>query len=247
MNNNTRVIMKMKYPILLTIIVFFCSACIFPPPPTPTTTTGTIATTLSTSTTLPPNPLKVVSTHHYVKGNGWYHITGKILNDGKVPLKHVRAKVSIVTSNGVEEEWDDRVVFPSRLDPGQAGAFDMTVGEEDEYTIGEYTVDPDTSVEDTSEPYKQISVSGVSHIEEQGFYKVKATFKNTGEKQAPSYGTVAIFYDGDGKVLAIGAKSIMTSDGGLNPGETLESTFINYHPNKEERIVDYEVVVDYSP
>lgn len=189
---------------------------------------------------------EIVNTYHYVNKLGYYHITGAVKNTGTVPVKHVRVKLKALTSSGEEEEWGDRVVHPSRLEPGEVAVFDESMGKEEKYAVGKYEITPEGGVADDEDHYTALEVRNV-HVEEiGGYYKVYAEVTNVGDGQSPMYWAVCQFYDTNGNVITSSVSPINKGGTGLKPGDSMTVRFITYHPTKSIKIASQKVVVDFS-
>jgi hypothetical protein len=194
----------------------------------------------------PTDDLEITNTFHYVTGIDYYHITGAITNIGDKPLKHVRAVVKAYNSEGVEEVWDDVVVGPSRLAPGETAIFDESMGESDEYDIGNYEILPGYAMVDEEDKYTDLETIITKVDDGGGFYTVYAEVTNIGEEQSPKYWATCQFFDANSNVLRIGTGVVDGEEGGLMPDEIAYLRFTTYHPNSATIITNQEVFVDYS-
>lgn len=189
---------------------------------------------------------EIVNTYHYVNSLGYYHITGAVKNTGTVPVRHVRVKLKAITSSGEEVGWGDRVVRPSRLEPGEVAVFDESMGKEEKYDVGKYEITPEGGVADDEERYTALEIRDVRVEETGGYYKVYAEVINVGDGQSPMYWAVCQFYDTNGNVITSAVSPVNKGGSGLKPGDSMTVRFITYHPTKSVKIASQKVVIDFS-
>lgn len=190
--------------------------------------------------------LSVEKQFHFVNGLGYYHITGILKNTGSVPLKNARAKVTVYTADGVEEIRGDVVPGPTRLAPGEIAGFDVTVGEADEYDVGNFIAESGGFSIDDSESYSGLEVSGCVADIEGAYYKLGCNVKNTGGRHAPMYWVAALFYDSSGNVLSTGSKVIVKDGAGLKAGDSMQISFITYDPSSALHIEGHYVAINFK-
>ncbi|MBU2099829.1 FxLYD domain-containing protein [Candidatus Micrarchaeota archaeon] len=184
--------------------------------------------------------------YHFVTGIGYYHITGIVENTGNVALKHVRAKITFYTSEGEEKIYDDVIVHPSRLAPGEKGGFDTSIGASTKFKVGEFKAEAGSFSVDDYLPYTEFSIKNIENQDLGGYYKLNAWVENTGQEQAPGYWVNALFYDAAGHVLTTGTDVVLKDGDGLKPGDEKFISFVVAQPNAVDRITDYEILIDFS-
>ncbi|MFH2105977.1 MAG: hypothetical protein ABII22_01845 [Candidatus Micrarchaeota archaeon] len=177
--------------------------------------------------------------------NQYYHVGGVVKNTGDVPLKHVRASITRYKSSGEKEVFEDIIVKPSRLAPGEYGAFDMGGFSVKSYQ-DKYEAATSTFSIDESEPYTYLKFYEDQAQDAGGYYKLDGYIVNEGSEQSPSYWVNAIFYDAEGNVVSIGTDVALKDGEGLKAGDRKFVSFVVAHPSKSHRITSYDVFVDYS-
>jgi hypothetical protein len=201
---------------------------------------------LPTEEPLSEGSLELINSHHYVTSLGYYHITGLVKNNGTVPVKHARVLVKFYKNTGEEVTFPEVIVQPSRLAPGEIGAFDLTVGQEENFDVGNFEVMPSTFTIDNSNPYTDLEVETINVTSSKDLYTINTVTKNVGNKEAPFYWVTAIFYDSEGNVISIAVDPLVVDDRGIKPGETKESFLGAPHPSESYLIVDHDVFIDFS-
>lgn len=192
------------------------------------------------------NPLEITGTFHYVAKSGFYIITGKVRNWGIEPVVHARAKVKFYKKTGEEVLYNEVIVDPTRLAPGQEGGFFVTVGLSQYFDVGKYEVYPGSYAQEKETPYTSLKAAKTQSRDVGDYYQVYATVKNTGDKQAPIYHAIAIFYDSKGNIVTTGAQPVGINFEGLKSGAATEVSFVVAQPNKNTRISYADVVIDFS-
>lgn len=183
---------------------------------------------------------------YFISSSDYYHVTGVVENTGNTSLKHVRAEVTVTTSTGEKKVYDDVIVHPARLAPGEKGGFNQTLGPSDEFRLEEFEVKAGSFMVDESKPFTDFEIKNEEVNDTGSYYKLGATVQNNGTEQAPSYWINALFFDSQGHVLAIGDDVVLKDGDGLKPKDEKPVSFIVVHPNENNRITNYKIAIDYS-
>lgn len=194
----------------------------------------------------PQGSTAVVDSFSLVNSLGYYHVTGIIENTGSIPVKHARANVIIHTADGKEDAYEDVIVYPARLAPGEKGGFDLTLGKAEGYDTGNFNVQAGSFVVDDTNPYTALKVENLRSDDSGGYYRAYATIQNTGNEQAPMYWVKALFYNAEGHVLNTGTSALVKGGEGIKPGESIEVSFVVAHPNSSLQITSHAAFVDFS-
>jgi len=193
--------------------------------------------------------IEVINTNDFYVDTGinkYYHITALVQNTNKLPIKHARVNVTVVKRGGGTVVFDNVLVHPSRLAPGQRGGVDFSAGELGKYKENDFKVEGGSFVIDDSNPYVSIQNRGQTWEVERGYYKASATFKNIGAEQAKMYSVSFLYYDYKGRILKTGAGFLNKDGAGLKPGDSLKIGNVVAQPAEVDIIAGFDAVVDFS-
>lgn len=190
-----------------------------PPPspiPTPTPTpapepTPETPSAPSPKPTLPPTPtpapevkeaLVVLSHSSYVDNFGYFHLVGEVENVGSQNTELNKVTVTFFDNEGNAVVTATNYTYLDILKPGQKSPFEIILSAPP--PVANYKLESIWQVTE-SNAYTAFEITNVApEVDEEGYYQLSGTIKNTGEKTASVAGITGSFYNESRVVVATG-------------------------------------------